>query len=168
MALSIANRLIGPATTTTASPTTTANTNTNMSPYAATGSFWKRWLLGGKKQQLLTTTASLTPRPASAFDVRTGNIDPSVAVGTGGRVNPQDAGAPAAAPAVDNQTPFAFGDLTWMNAVSRNHDSVLDGKYFSPDIRTDTNYIYDLNHPSITLSVAPRKVSEPVKSCCSS
>jgi hypothetical protein len=34
-----------------------------------------------------------------------------------------------------------------MNAVSRNHDSVLDGKYFSPEIRTDTNYIYDLNHP---------------------
>ncbi len=34
-----------------------------------------------------------------------------------------------------------------MNAVSRNHDSVLDGKYFSPEIRADTNYIYDLNHP---------------------
>ena len=34
-----------------------------------------------------------------------------------------------------------------MNAVSRNHDSVLDGKYFSPEIRADVNYIYDLNHP---------------------
>jgi hypothetical protein len=144
-----------PATTTTGTPATTASTNTNMSPYASTGSFWKRWLVGDKKQpQPLTTTASLTPPPASAFDVRTGNIDPSVAVGTGGLGKPQDApapgaapAAPAAAPAVDNQTPFAFGDFTWMNAVSRNHDSVLDGKYFSPEVRVDTNYIYDLNHP---------------------
>src|SRR5271167_416468 len=52
-----------------------------------------------------------------------------------------------APPPVDNETPFAYGDFTWMNAVSRNHDSVLDGKYFSPEIRTDTNYIYDLNKP---------------------
>lgn len=34
-----------------------------------------------------------------------------------------------------------------MNAVSRNHDSVLDGKYFSPEIRADVNYIYDYSHP---------------------
>ncbi len=34
-----------------------------------------------------------------------------------------------------------------MNAVPRNHDSVLDGKYFSPEIRTDTNFIWDYNHP---------------------
>jgi hypothetical protein len=53
---------------------------------------------------------------------------------------------PTAAP-VDLDTPFAFGDFTWMNAVPRNHDSVLDGKYFSGEFRVDTNYIYDLSHP---------------------
>src|ERR1022692_2189889 len=53
---------------------------------------------------------------------------------------------PVPAP-VDLQTPFAFADFTWMNAVPRNTDEVLDGKYFSPEIRTDMNYIYDYAHP---------------------
>ena len=52
-----------------------------------------------------------------------------------------------APPAVDLQTPFAYADYTWMNAVPRNHDAVLDGKYFSGEFRVDTNYIYDWNHP---------------------
>ena len=29
----------------------------------------------------------------------------------------------------------------------RNHDEVLDGKYFSGEFRVDTNYMYDYNHP---------------------
>src|SRR5580698_3648772 len=57
------------------------------------------------------------------------------------------AGAPPAEPAVDLQTPFAFADFTWMLSNSRNHDEVLDGKYFSGEFRVDTNYIYDYNHP---------------------
>jgi hypothetical protein len=55
--------------------------------------------------------------------------------------------APAAPPAVDLDTPFAYADYTWMNSNSRNHDAVLDGKYFSGEFRVDTNYIYDYNHP---------------------
>src|SRR5579863_9389629 len=55
--------------------------------------------------------------------------------------------APPAPPPVDNDTPFAFGDFTWMMANPRNHDEVLDGKYFSGEFRVDTNYIYDYNHP---------------------
>src|ERR1700722_6437197 len=59
--------------------------------------------------------------------------------------------APAAAapaePAVDLQTPFAFADFTWMLSNSRNHDEVLDGKYFSGEFRVDTNYMYDYEHP---------------------
>lgn len=53
----------------------------------------------------------------------------------------------AANPPVDNDTPFAFADFTWMNAVPRNHDSVLDSKYFTGEFRVDTNYIYDYHHP---------------------
>jgi hypothetical protein len=53
----------------------------------------------------------------------------------------------AAPPPVDLQTPFAYADFTWMNAVPRNHDEVLDGKYFSGEFRVDTNYMYDYNHP---------------------
>lgn len=58
----------------------------------------------------------------------------------------QPAQAPAA-PAVDLQTPFAFADFTWMLSNPRNHDEVLDGKYFSGEFRVDTNYMYDYNHP---------------------
>jgi hypothetical protein len=59
----------------------------------------------------------------------------------------QPAAAAPAAPAVDLQTPFAFADFTWMLSNSRNHDEVLDGKYFSGEFRVDTNYMYDYNHP---------------------
>ncbi len=55
--------------------------------------------------------------------------------------------APPAEPAVDLQTPFAFADFTWMLSNPRNHDEVLDGKYFSGEFRVDTNYMYDYEHP---------------------
>jgi len=60
---------------------------------------------------------------------------------------PAAANAPAAPPPVDLETPFAFADFTWMLSNPRNHDEVLDGKYFSGEFRVDTNYIYDYNHP---------------------
>ena len=43
--------------------------------------------------------------------------------------------------------PFAFADFTWMNGNSRNKQPALDTKFFTPDIRFDAGYIYDLNHP---------------------
>jgi hypothetical protein len=61
--------------------------------------------------------------------------------------SPQAPAAPAAPPPVDLDTPFAFADFTWMLSVPRNHDAVLDGKYFSGEFRVDTNYMYDYNHP---------------------
>ena len=57
------------------------------------------------------------------------------------------AAAPAAPPPVDLDTPFAFADFTWMLSNPRNHDEVLDGKYFSGEFRVDTNYMYDSQHP---------------------
>ncbi len=93
-----------------------------------------------------------------------GTVDKSQAVAAVGDTNPgagaispedqsssqpdaQPAAAAPAEPAVDLQTPFAYADFTWMNSNSRNHDEVLDGKYFSGEFRVDTNYMYDLNHP---------------------
>jgi len=43
--------------------------------------------------------------------------------------------------------PFSFADFTWLNGNARNHDSVLDSKYFTGEFRVDTSYIYDYNHP---------------------
>jgi len=55
--------------------------------------------------------------------------------------------APEPAPEVDNETPFAFADFTWMNATPRNKEPAFDTKFFTPDVRLDVNYMYDRNHP---------------------
>jgi hypothetical protein len=109
------------------------------------------------------TAPSLSPNPKSdgSRTVLPGTLDPSQSVATaanpdGSPVSSADqsssqpeapAPAAAAAPAVDLETPFAFADFTWMLSNPRNHDEVLDGKYFSGEFRVDTNYMYDYNHP---------------------
>ncbi len=55
--------------------------------------------------------------------------------------------APDAAPGVDNDTPFAFGDFTWLNGSPRNHQPAFDTKFFTPDIRMDAYYVSDFNRP---------------------
>jgi len=55
--------------------------------------------------------------------------------------------APAAAPAVDNATPFADYDWTWLNGNPRNKDVAFDSKFFTPEIRADITYTFDFNRP---------------------
>jgi Putative beta-barrel porin-2, OmpL-like. bbp2/Carboxypeptidase regulatory-like domain len=55
--------------------------------------------------------------------------------------------APEPGPAVDTQTPFAVGDLGWMNGTSREKAPIFDTKFFTPEIRFDVNYLQDFNHP---------------------
>ena len=55
--------------------------------------------------------------------------------------------APEPPPAVDNDTPFAFGDFTWLNGTPRTKDTVLDTKFFTPEIRFDTHYMQSFNQP---------------------
>ena len=43
--------------------------------------------------------------------------------------------------------PFAFADWTWLNGTPRNKDAVWDSKFFTPEIRFDTHYVMDFNHP---------------------
>ena len=113
-----------------------------------------------------SSLAPASPLPGTAGSVLPpGTTDPSRAVAAIAEPNPAaglpltadqsssqpeapagNAAAPAA-PAVDLETPFAFADFTWMLSNSRNHDEVLDGKYFSGEFRVDTNYMYDYNHP---------------------
>jgi hypothetical protein len=54
---------------------------------------------------------------------------------------------PEVASGVDNQTPFAFGDFSWLNGSARTKDTVLDTKFFTPEIRFDTHYMEDFNQP---------------------
>jgi len=60
---------------------------------------------------------------------------------------PEALTSPDATEGVDNFTPFAFGDFTWLNGTPRNKAPVFDTKFFTPDIRFDAHYMDDLNHP---------------------
>ena len=59
---------------------------------------------------------------------------------------PPAAQAPAPAP-VDHVTPFADFYWGWLNGNPRTIDCPLCTKYFTPEIRVDTNYNLDFNHP---------------------
>jgi putative OmpL-like beta-barrel porin-2/carboxypeptidase family protein len=54
---------------------------------------------------------------------------------------------PEPGPAVDTQTPFAIGDLTWLNGNPREKEPIFDTKFFTPEVRLDVNYLQDFNHP---------------------
>lgn len=43
--------------------------------------------------------------------------------------------------------PFAFADWTWLNGNPRTKEPAFDSKFFTPEIRTDVDYIYDFAHP---------------------
>jgi hypothetical protein len=43
--------------------------------------------------------------------------------------------------------PFAYADWTWLNGNPRNKDVVWDSKFFTPEVRIDTHYVMDFNHP---------------------
>ena len=43
--------------------------------------------------------------------------------------------------------PFAYAGWTWLNGTSRVKDIPWDSKFFTPEIRFDTSFIYDFNHP---------------------
>jgi hypothetical protein len=60
---------------------------------------------------------------------------------------PEALQAPAPVPAIDTETPFAVGDIGWMNGTSRERGPIFDTKFFTPEIRFDANYLQDFNHP---------------------
>jgi hypothetical protein len=62
-------------------------------------------------------------------------------------VLPKALSLPDPGPAVDNFTPFAYADFTWLNGSSRDKDEVLDTKFFTPEVRFDTEYMEDFNQP---------------------
>jgi Putative beta-barrel porin-2, OmpL-like. bbp2/Carboxypeptidase regulatory-like domain len=61
---------------------------------------------------------------------------------------PEALEAPAPAPQVDLQTPFAVGDIGWMNGTPREKSPIFDTKFFTPEIRLDMNYLQSGNHPN--------------------
>ncbi len=65
---------------------------------------------------------------------------------------PQQTRAKASEPAASQQEtgpsePFAYADWTWLNGNARTKHPVFDSKFFTPEIRFDTNFIHSFNHP---------------------
>jgi hypothetical protein len=48
---------------------------------------------------------------------------------------------------VEESTPFAFADFTWLNGNPRTKEAAFDSKFFTPEIRADVDYTYDFRHP---------------------
>jgi hypothetical protein len=44
--------------------------------------------------------------------------------------------------------PFSDADWTWLNGNPRTKEIFWDTKFFTPEIRADTVYVYDFNHPT--------------------
>jgi hypothetical protein len=97
----------------------------------------------------LVATLTKDPSQIPIAPATLGKPDMSKAVASVTGPNGQESQpAPApAAPAVDNQTPFAYGDFTWLNGSPRNKDVAFDSPFFTPEIRFDTNFINDFNQP---------------------
>ena len=60
---------------------------------------------------------------------------------------PEALQAPDPSPEDDTQTPWAVGDIGWMNGTPREHSPIFDTKFFTPEIRFDMNYLQSFNHP---------------------
>jgi hypothetical protein len=54
----------------------------------------------------------------------------------------------AAAAASSSEEPFSDADWTWLNGNARTKDIYWDSKFFTPEIRSDVDYVYDFNHPA--------------------
>ncbi len=72
---------------------------------------------------------------------------PAQAIARPAHILPEALEAPEPTTGVDNFTPFAYGDFTWLNGTPRNKDTVLDTKFFTPEVRFDTHFMEDFNQP---------------------
>lgn len=126
--------------------------------------------LDAMKQRIAALEAQLRARQAN--DAAANNLStavsgltpassPSAAPATAAAPPPPASVSSSAAPAspaasatgetstpVDTVTPFADAWWGWLNGNPRTIDCPLCTKYFTPEIRVDTNYNLDFNHPA--------------------
>ena len=90
------------------------------------------------------TGPALAAAPAPAAPAAATSAAPSALVQTVAKALQE----PTPTDGVDLQTPFAFGDFTWLNGSPRNHQPVFDTNFFTPDVRLDSNFIEERAHPA--------------------
>jgi Putative beta-barrel porin-2, OmpL-like. bbp2 len=86
------------------------------------------------------STTPIVPANALAPTASSSSAAPAVA-----------ATPPASAPAqaeVAKVAPFSDADWTWLNGNPRTKEIFWDTKFFTPEIRADTVYVFDFNHPT--------------------
>jgi hypothetical protein len=94
-----------------------------------------------------TPTSAVTPASApvsaggAAASGELASAVPSAAVSAPAGVQEKAAAEPAKA------EPFAFADFTWLNGNARTKEAAMDTKFFTPEIRSDVDYVYDFAHP---------------------
>src|SRR5262249_15057464 len=84
--------------------------------------------------------AQSTPAQTPAANVPTENLISGASPATA-NTNQQASSTP------EKPQPFAFADWTWLNGNARTKTPAFDSKFFTPEIRFDTAYIYDFNQP---------------------
>src|ERR1700682_5366137 len=90
------------------------------------------------------SAAGVTPAPTVAG--ANANVIPTEKVAASAALQATEKGKSGAAKAQSTE-PFAFADFTWLNGNARTKESPMDTKFFTPEIRADVDYNYDLNHP---------------------
>jgi len=100
--------------------------------------------LAAMKRRIEQLEAALQARAGSS---EASSVPPPPAPAPPAPTIPEALQAPEATAGVDNFTPFAFGDFTWLNGNARNKEPVLDTKFFTPEIRLDTHFMEDFNQP---------------------
>jgi hypothetical protein len=99
--------------------------------------------------QLKANAAPAPPSTAAAAPVANAS-EPAPALGPPSPALPQteSVATPPAKPEKPEPTvPFAYADWTWLNGTPRNKDAVWDSKFFTPEIRFDTDFVSSFNHP---------------------
>jgi hypothetical protein len=79
-----------------------------------------------------------------------GNVQPA---GLAARQPKQEPAGAAAAIVATNEPqkpvePFSDADWTWLNGNARTKEIFWDTKFFTPEIRADTHYVANFNHPT--------------------
>ncbi len=114
---------------------------------AADGSFAIEHLKPGRYQLIAAKEGFLTSSASIEVKARE-DLRVVLAISSGAPLSQDKPAPPApAAAAVDNFTPFADYDWTWLNGNPRNKDTAFDSKFFTPEIRADLTYTFDFNRP---------------------
>jgi hypothetical protein len=100
-----------------------------------------------------TNTAAMKPAspPPTSVATNSGTVQPgttSAGPPTQDQTTPANTAAVATTEKPAYVEPFSDADWTWLNGNPRTKDIYWDTKFFTPEIRVDTNYVADFNHPT--------------------